>query len=271
MATNGGGSVSGADMTFTTLPVPPSPHLTSVTDVTQTSVTLRRRVTSSVPAHFHVEYGTTAMLGTSTPVPDQDVAALSDCYIPYGGGLPHGLASPEDWCINGLEAQEAAGPVTLDSLLPGTTYHVRLVAANDAGTVATADTTFTTLSLGPAPADIAPPTLTGNAAFGDTLTCHPGTWSDATGFTYAWLSGGTVVADGSDPMYTVSLGDIGKRIACRVAATSPGDATGTAQTTLTLDQIARHLLGDAPHYMLRAQVTLGAGSRPVTIEISSDF
>lgn len=83
------------------------------------------------------------------------------------------------------------------------------------------------------PAVSAPPTLTGTARAGETITCAPGTWADAAAFEYEFFTnpGGTLqVLRGftAGQTYAVGDGDVGRTIGCVVRATSSGGAHQTA-------------------------------------------
>ena len=69
-----------------------------------------------IPTSYRFEYGTTTAYGQSTPFPE--------------GSVGEGVVSRTVWAA-------ATG------LTPGTTYHYRVVASNELGTVVGADQTFT--------------------------------------------------------------------------------------------------------------------------------
>ncbi len=66
---------------------------------------------------------------------------------------------------------------------------------------------------------------------GDTVTCSPGSWSNNPTFAYAFVSPGTGTAlqFGPSPSYRFKPGDVGRTVACQVAATTVG-GTGIART-----------------------------------------
>ncbi|HXB65029.1 MAG TPA: hypothetical protein VNV42_09175 [Solirubrobacteraceae bacterium] len=64
-------------------------------------------------------------------------------YFQYGETEAYGMSTtPID--VGSASAVQTVGPVDSGELIPGTTYHVRVVAANPAGTVYGPDATFTT-------------------------------------------------------------------------------------------------------------------------------
>jgi phosphodiesterase/alkaline phosphatase D-like protein len=115
VATNDAGTSRGADQTFT-LSTAPTVGTGSASSVGATTATLHGSVDpNGQSTSWHFDYGTSTAYGASTP----------------SRGAGSGTSS-----TNVSE--------TLSGLVPGTTYHYRLVAANAAGTTAGADRTFTT-------------------------------------------------------------------------------------------------------------------------------
>ena len=74
-------------------------------------------IPGGIETTYHFEYGTTAAYGQTVPFPEGDVGT--------------GVTPRTIWA-------------TTSGLAPGTTYHYRVVATNELGTVAGADQTFTT-------------------------------------------------------------------------------------------------------------------------------
>lgn len=138
LATNNGGSVEGDDEAFTTLAAaPPVVATDAASSLGETKATLVGRV--------NPEGGT-----------------VSDCHFEYGTGIAYGTSVP---CI------AFVGPVTTEviqkraikDLMPGTTYHYRLVVTTNAGTINGDDAEFTTLSVAPPPPPPPPPPSGGGA------------------------------------------------------------------------------------------------------------
>jgi hypothetical protein len=97
----------------------PSFTIVPASSSTQASATLSGTVTpNGLATQYHFEYGLTSSYGTNVPVPK--------------GSLGSNLFTPQS------VAQTVGG------LLPGTTYHYRLVVTNAEGTTSSADQTFTT-------------------------------------------------------------------------------------------------------------------------------
>jgi hypothetical protein len=114
-----GGTVTGADQTFTTPDIPlPQATTGPATGASEGAVTLAGVVNpEGWPTSYQFEYGTTSA---------------------YTAG----------WPTVSVEAGQFAGgqgvSIYLQGLQPATTYHYRLVASNAAGTTYGADATFTT-------------------------------------------------------------------------------------------------------------------------------
>jgi hypothetical protein len=90
-----------------------------------------------------------------------------------------------------------------------------------------------------APVNTAPPTISGTATVGETLTANNGTWSNSpTTFGYQWLrcnGGGNAcvnVANGTQKTYTLVGADAGHTMRVRVTATN-ADGSATAESNQT--------------------------------------
>ncbi|NCB42695.1 MAG: hypothetical protein EOM59_08750 [Clostridia bacterium] len=116
-ATNGAGTVYGADMTFLTSPSAPVVSSSAASGISPSQATLNGIVNANNSSTtFIFEYGTTTEYGNS-------VAALQ---------------SPVSGASNTAVSHELAG------LSPGTTYHYRIMATNSEGSVYSMDSSFTT-------------------------------------------------------------------------------------------------------------------------------
>jgi hypothetical protein len=98
---------------------------------------------------------------------------------------------------------------------------------------------FAATAAAAAPANTAPPSITGTPTVGQTLTASDGTWSNnPTSFAYQWLrcnGGGNSCADvanGTQKTYTLVGADAGHTMRVRVTATNADGSTSTqsAQT-----------------------------------------
>ncbi len=73
------------------------------------------------------------------------------------------------------------------------------------------------------PAVTVPPSVSGEAKAGGTLSCSTGSWSSSpTGFTITWLRNGAAVPGRDGAAYVVSAPDEGTTIACSVVARNAG-------------------------------------------------
>ncbi|GAB6985416.1 hypothetical protein JCM10369A_19400 [Nocardioides pyridinolyticus] len=112
----------------------------------------------------------------------------------------------------------------------GTSISCTVTARNAAGT-RTATTAGMSLDgiVGGAPAPGAAPAITGTAAVGQTLTCDPGTWTNApTGVTTLWQRDGETV--GTGPTWVVVAPDTTATLRCLVIASNAAGA-GAARST----------------------------------------
>jgi hypothetical protein len=117
VATNGSQTTFGLDETFTTLP-PVSIEGTSALQVNATSARLQAQLNPhGVASTYHFEYGTSTAYGTSVPIPDGSV---------------------------GAGTSESTVSNLIQDLLPSTTYHYRVVAGNELGSVQGPDRSLTT-------------------------------------------------------------------------------------------------------------------------------
>jgi hypothetical protein len=108
---------TGPDAEFETLP-PVSALIESVSQVSSTAAKLLAEFNPhGLATQYHFDYGPTAAYGSTVPVPDATTAAT-----------------------NGT----VSVATLVQALQPGTTYHYRLVAVNDAGIVEGPDQTFST-------------------------------------------------------------------------------------------------------------------------------
>ena len=123
VATSAGGTVVGADATLTTTKTPPPLAATAAaTAVGTTSATLNATVNpNGVASNYYFEYGTTSSYGRSTPSQSAGSGTAAASYR-----------------------------AALNGLVPGTTYHYRVVAVSAGGTVDGRDATLATAKT-PAP------------------------------------------------------------------------------------------------------------------------
>lgn len=99
------------------------------------------------------------------------------------------------------------------------------------------------------PGEISPPTISGAAIVGQTLTASPGSWTGSPSFAFVWQrcsavgDGCAPVTNATSKMYVVSTSDIGSTLAVQVTATNAaGSATAISEPT----QIVSAAAGFAP-------------------------
>ena len=82
------------------------------------------------------------------------------------------------------------------------------------------------------PKDIVVPQIKGIARVGESITCSAGEWRNPAlyVFTYNWLRDGVRIAGATRNVYTVSVDDEGRTLACEVTATGPAGES-TAQSS----------------------------------------
>ncbi len=150
----------------------------------------------------------------------------------YGPSTAYGQSTPA------TDAGAGTSPVGLTATLSGlsasTTYHLRLVAQNSAGTTYGYDYTFTTPAGGP-PVNLAPPQISGTAQPGQTLAVSPGTWSPNGIYAEQWERcdarglGCQPIAGASGSTYTITSADLGSELTVVVTAlNSAGRASAAA-------------------------------------------
>jgi len=113
----------------------------------------------------------------------------------------------------------------LDATYVGVTIRCVVTATNSVGsTTATSNATSAVLPL--APVNTVAPAITGTAAYGQTLTCSTGTWSNSpTSYTYQWQHTTTNISGATSSSYVVEAAYIGETIRCTVFAVNAGGTT----------------------------------------------
>ncbi len=106
-------------------------------------------------AATHIAHSAALLTGTLAPA-----GLVTEYHFEYGPTAAYGSATPSGQ-VTGMSVQPVSVQVT--GLQPGTTYHVRLVATNDGGTLQGADMTFSTLERAPTPAQPSTPPGSGGS------------------------------------------------------------------------------------------------------------
>jgi hypothetical protein len=143
----------------------------------------------------------------------------------------------------------------------GHTIAVQETASNSGGAGSPATSTATAVVIAAQPVNTAPPTITGTAQQGQTLTEHNGSWTnEPTSFTYQWqrcdTSGANCspITDATAQTYALGSADVGSTLRVTVIASNAGGSStpvSSAQTAVVQPQSATATFG---------KITLGASS-----------
>lgn len=177
------------------------------------------------------------VLSLALPAPTADVLVL-------GGRARNGqllAAGTPTWSVAGVESTYQW--LRDGTAIPGQTASSYLLRAEDVGhrvavrvtgrvyghTPGTVTSTALLVGPGEAPSAIRPPSLTGRAVLGGTLTATPPTW-DTDGVTtgYAWYADAHRVPNASGPTLTLTWPYAGATITVTASGARAGYATGTS-------------------------------------------
>jgi len=148
---------------------------------------------------------------------------------------------------SGAECAVVAGATeqtyALSSADVGHTIRVQEIAINAGGASAPADSTVTAKVAAAAPVDITPPTISGTAQQGETLTETHGSWTnEPTGYEYQWLrcdgtgTSCTAISGATGQSYVPVAADVGGTLEVRETARNAGGpgVPGTSAPTGTV-------------------------------------
>ncbi len=107
------------------------------------------------------------------------------------------------------------------------------------------------------PAATDPPQVTGTAAYEQTVTCDPGTWSGSPALSYGWRRDGEPIAAAQAATYTLTDDDAGSELSCRVRAENAGGSATADAAPVTVP--------DAPALLERPKI---AGSAEIGAVLS---
>jgi phosphodiesterase/alkaline phosphatase D-like protein len=246
VATNAAGTTYGADMTVTTLPIPPTAVTNTASSVGTTGATLNGTVNAnndSTTVTF--EYGLDTSYGTTVTADQSPVTGSMDTVV----------------------------SIAITGLNTNTTYHYRVVAQNAGGTTYGSDMTFTT--------GITAPTATTNAASGigttgATLNGTVNANGDSTTVTFEYglntnygrtvnANPGTVTGS-SDTAVNVTVSQLSPNMTYhfRVVAVNGGGTTYGADMTFTT--------GPGPDVVTEAASAVGTDSATLngTVNANND-
>jgi subtilisin family serine protease len=122
----------------------------------------------------------------------------------------------------------------------GHTLEVQETAANGGGSGAPANSSATAVVLPARPANMAPPTISGTAQQGQTLTEAHGSWTNSpTSFTYQWLqceslgSGCVPIVGATHQTYVTVAEDVGHTLEVQETAANSGGSSSPASSAAT--------------------------------------
>jgi hypothetical protein len=122
----------------------------------------------------------------------------------------------------------------------GHTIRVQEIASNAGGSSGPATSEVTAAVLPEAPSNTAPPTISGTAQQGQTLTEAHGAWTNnPTSYAYQWLqcdgegNGCTAISGAINQTYVVRSGDVGHTIRVQETASNAGGSSSPASSTAT--------------------------------------
>jgi hypothetical protein len=137
----------------------------------------------------------------------------------------------------------------------GSTIKVAVTATNSGGSAtATSAPTAVVQAAATAPTNDSPPTISGTAQDGQTLTAGPGTWSGTQPLTYAYqwqrcdTSGGNCVgiSGATGTTYTVASADVGHTLVVVVTASNSGGKASAPSSPTVIIQATPPALASSP-------------------------
>lgn len=162
---------------------------------------------------------------TGRPLVDQRLTCAPGA---YDGSRP--LARSYQWRRDGTPIDGQTGSTyTTRAADVDQRLSCRERVENAAGHLETVSAEITILA--GVPANDAPPTVTGTAKVGDTVTCDTGLWSNGVDeYVYAWLRDGAVIDGAAGATYALVAADGDRRVACEVTATNAAGTSAPARS-----------------------------------------
>ncbi len=202
--------ILGGTASFTTAAAP-IPATAPATAVTATGATLNGTVNATgSDTHYHFEWDDNPNQANGiAPAPDADAGSLT---------VPVAVSS------------------RLSGLQPDTTYYYRLDAAKASDPPTRAQQQYSFKTLARAPLNVVPPSISGTAGSGQTLTADSGVWDEnITGVQYQWQScdqtgnNCSAISGATQGSYTLTAGDVGTTLSVLVTVQGGGaQATATS-------------------------------------------
>ena len=140
----------------------------------------------------------------------------------------------------------------------GHSLRLRVTASNADGTATTASAVTARVVTAP-PVNSVAPSITGTVQRAAVLAAVRGTWTGNNNvYSYQWQRDGVDIADATGASYTLTVGDVGKRVRVVVTATNP-DATVTAASAPTV------VVPSSPPVNTAAPTVSGTAQRGLTL------
>lgn len=165
-----------------------------------------------------VDVSLNAPPGLSYPCRIKMAKSGNDVTLSFGAGTSGPFDAP--WASRvGVLAGKTVGYLKIDFAIPAVGKNVTVWATGASGA--------------PVPLNTAPPTVTGTATVGSTLTCVPGTWTNSpTSYAYQWRRDGISIAGATATQYVIVAADQGTNLTCAETATN-ADGSNSAVSAAT--------------------------------------
>jgi alpha-tubulin suppressor-like RCC1 family protein len=228
-----GGWTAGADLTYqwtrdgAPIPGATGANYTLVGADADTQIAVK--VTGSKPGYTTVTSGSasvTVTKGTLTVGPPTITgsANVGSTLTAAPGTGTAGADLAYQWTRNGAPIAGATGPAyTPVAADLGTQIAVTLTVSRLGYTTVNAASAAVTVATGTL--TVGPPTITGGAKVGSTLTAKPGTGTAGADLAYQWTRNGAPINGATGQSYTLVTADAGKQVAVSLTITKPGYST----------------------------------------------
>ena len=138
--------------------------------------------------------------------------------------------SPDDndkfqFLLSGSTPTGAFGSVTGNSLSGARTLQPQITISPAGARLAVA--------IGPPPENISPPTVSGTALIGQTITCQTGTWTNDPTFSFQWLRDGQPIGGATSQNYEVTSDDATRALSCTVTGRNSGGEDSATSASVT--------------------------------------
>ena len=205
---------------------------------------------TSDPAQSPASDVVTAAIPMNTSAPSISGAAVQGQTLTaqHGGWTNQPTGYTYQWLrcdTNGSSCSPIDGATgssyTLSAPDVGSTVRAQETASNNAGSATTPATSDATETVVPAaPGNVGPPTISGSAQEGQTLTEQHGQWTNSpTSYSYQWLrctpagTNCTPIASAQQQTYTPGADDVSHTLEVQETTTNPAGASAPANSTAT--------------------------------------